>query len=118
MKTRQITAEYREAHWAQIMQERRESGQSIRAYCKGAEIHENVYYYWQRKLREAASEQFASAQMQTMGFTQVDLRGISELSTQSTGEIRLQVGEIDIIADSAYPADKLAALIRELARPC
>lgn len=118
MNTRQITAEYREAHWVQIMQERRESGQSIRAYCKGAGIHENVYYYWQRKLREAASKPFVSAEMQTTGFTQVELTAISESSAQSTGEIRLQVGEIDVIADSAYPADKLAALIRELGRPC
>jgi len=118
MNTRQMAAEYREAHWARIMQERRESGQSIRAYCKGAGIHENVYYYRQRELREAACEQLVSAEMQTTGFTQVKLTAISELSAQATGEIHLRLGEIDIIADSAYPAEKLAALIRELVLSC
>jgi putative transposase len=36
------------------MRDRAASGLSIRAYCKQAGIHENNYYYWQKKLREAA----------------------------------------------------------------
>lgn len=27
---------------------------SIKSYCRHIGCHENVYYYWQRKLREAA----------------------------------------------------------------
>ncbi|MCK9478690.1 MAG: hypothetical protein M0R40_04210 [Firmicutes bacterium] len=33
--TREIAAEYRLSHWAQIMQERIESGLSIRAFASG-----------------------------------------------------------------------------------
>ena len=54
MNTRTIAAEYRLAHWAGIMRERQESGLSIRAFCEKAGFHENIYFYWQRKLREAA----------------------------------------------------------------
>ena len=54
MNTREIAGEYRLTHWAQVMRERRESGMSIKTYCKKQGFHENVYYYWQRKLREAA----------------------------------------------------------------
>jgi len=54
MNTREIAGGYRLTHWAQIMHERQESGMSIKAYCKQQGFHENVYYYWQRKLREAA----------------------------------------------------------------
>ena len=36
VNSREIAAEYRLNHWAQIMQERSESGMSIKAYC---EIH-------------------------------------------------------------------------------
>lgn len=56
MNTREIAKEYRLSHWAQIMKARSESGLSIKAFCKEAGFHENVYYYWQRKLREAACE--------------------------------------------------------------
>ncbi len=56
MNTREIAGEYRLSHWARVMKARSESGLSIKAFCKEAGFHENVYYYWQRKLREAACE--------------------------------------------------------------
>ena len=54
MNTRDIAEEYRLTHWAQVMRERTEKGLSVRAYCEEAGIHENTYFYWQRRLREAA----------------------------------------------------------------
>ena len=54
MNTRSIAADYRLTHWAQIMRERADRGISIRLYCEQAGIHENTYFYWQRKLREEA----------------------------------------------------------------
>lgn len=54
MNTRSVAAEYRLAHWAKVIQERADRGLSIRAYCEESGMHENTYYYWQRKLREAA----------------------------------------------------------------
>lgn len=60
MDTREIAVAYRLTHWAGILRERQASGMSIRAYCKAEGICENVYYYWQRKLREAACEELLS----------------------------------------------------------
>jgi len=59
MNTRQIAAEYRLSHWTGIVKDRQESGLSIKAYCERAGFHENIYFYWQRKLRAAACEQLA-----------------------------------------------------------
>jgi len=60
MNTREIATEYRLSHWAQIMQDRNTSGMSIKEYCKTAGIGSNVYFYWQRKLREAACNELLS----------------------------------------------------------
>ena len=57
VNTREIAQEYRLSHWSEIMRERQDSGMSIRGYCKSIGLHENVYYYWQRRLREAASNE-------------------------------------------------------------
>jgi transposase-like protein len=57
--TREIAEEYRLAHWAQVMQDRAQSGLSIKAYCRQIGICGNTYYYWQRRLRAAASEVLA-----------------------------------------------------------
>ena len=54
VNTREIAEEYRIGHWAQIMRDRSASGMSIKAYCDSIGIHPNRYFYWQRKLREAA----------------------------------------------------------------
>ncbi len=54
INTREIAREYRLAHWAQIMKERSESGLSVKAYCQQIGICGNTYFYWQRRLREAA----------------------------------------------------------------
>jgi putative transposase len=61
MNTREIADEYRLSHWAQVMHERVEKGLSIRAYCEEIGIHENTYFYWQRKLREAACTRVLTA---------------------------------------------------------
>jgi hypothetical protein len=63
MNTRKVAAEFRLAHWSQVLNERKQSGLSIRAFCEQAGIKEKTYYYWQRKLREAVcTELLANSQ--------------------------------------------------------
>ena len=52
MNTRELAAEYRLQRWAELIRECKESGLSIKAYCKSINVHENTYFYWRRKLRE------------------------------------------------------------------
>jgi hypothetical protein len=59
--TRKSAKEYRLTHWAGILRDRADSGLSIHDYCTQAGFHENKYYYWQRKLREAGEELVQSA---------------------------------------------------------
>jgi len=128
MNTRAIATEYRLVHWAQIMRERIESRQSIRAFCKNAEIHENTYFYWQRKLREAACEKLAMTPCDSKpiamvhhGFAEVKLRDnlpqITHTEPVLQGNLSIVVSGVKITADSTYPSDKLAYLLRELVKP-
>jgi putative transposase len=59
MNTREIAANYRLAHWAQIVNDQKTSGQTIKAFCTSVGVHLNVFFYWQRKLREAAACELA-----------------------------------------------------------
>ena len=40
--------------WSQLIHERQQSGQSVRAWCRQNGIRENSYYYWLRIIREEA----------------------------------------------------------------
>ena len=118
--TREIAKEYRLSHWAGIMQERSQSGLSVKAFCRKMGICGNTYFYWQRKLREAACEQFVLPQEAAPRFTEVKLSvpQISHPETTEFGQIRIEVGAVKITADSGYLTVKLASLLLELSRPC
>ena len=135
MDTRKMATEYRLGHWAQIMRERRESGQNVRTFCENVGICENVYYYWQRKVREAASKQMTEEMKEKLGTTKIGMAAktlstppgfmevrIAETPMQSGGErsqgnhIYIEVSGVKIKASEMYPTEKLAVLIRELAR--
>lgn len=54
MNAQQVKAEYRMSEWAQIIKDRQECGQTIKEFCGARGISENAYFYWLRKLRDAA----------------------------------------------------------------
>ena len=125
MNTRSMTAEYRLRHWTEIIREQKESGMSVKAYCEKAGKHENVYFYWQKKLREAASAQMNGALALT-GESVVSPRGFAEVKVSEPSasasvakkaegnEIYIEITGIRISAGSQYPVEQLTQLVREL----
>ena len=126
MNTRKIAAGYRLAHWAQIMQDRKDSGLSVKAYCEQAGFHENNYYYWQRKLRESTCEELAKIQggstsLTSAAFAEVKLAtrdGLPPMAAGTRNQVCIESTGVRIIADSGYPEDKLSYLLRALVQPC
>ena len=51
-----VRNEYRLQSWMEIIRECEESGLSNREFCFQRGISEKTYYYWLRKVREAAAE--------------------------------------------------------------
>ena len=125
MNTREIAEEYRLSHWAGIMQERKESGLSVRAFCKNAGFHENSYFYWQRRLREATCEELARIQdkpnMVPPGFMEVRLSADKPLPSiihEGPNPVCIETAGLRIAASNEYPIDKLVTLLREVSRQC
>lgn len=61
MNTRKIATGYRMTQWSQAIQERTSQGESIKDFCERQGISRNTYFYWQRKLREAACQELIVA---------------------------------------------------------
>jgi hypothetical protein len=124
-----MTLEIRLRHWAELINEKNSTGKTIKEFCEYQRISTKTYYYWKRKCREAAyshiKEIHTSPQtaLVPQGFAEVTIK---EKSTKpalpepsaSSGEIRAEVLGVLITANSGYPAEKLALVLRELARPC
>jgi hypothetical protein len=126
MDTRDIAVEYRLSHWAKIVQDRSNSGLSIRAYCKDANIQESSYYYWLKRLRDAASEGISQLQcnvtgLAPAGFAEVKLSaasGIAPAFTATQSHVCIEAAGVRITADNGYPIGNLATLLLEVARTC
>lgn len=55
--TRLAVREYRSKQWMQIIQDRSQSGLTIREYCQQNGLSLNAYYYWLRIIRHQAMEE-------------------------------------------------------------
>ena len=117
--TREIAAEYRLSHWAEILRQRTESGLSIKAYCEEMGMHENRYHYWQRKLREAAVTGLASPEPPKMpvpsGWAQVE-----EVKPQKleSAEIVVEIGRSRIVVKDDTDTELLTKVCKLLVELC
>jgi putative transposase len=124
MNTRAAAAEYRMTQWAQAMRERTDSGESITEFCQRKGVSRNTYFYWQRKLRKATCEQIVKQEEKSLtplGFTEVKMCGETtgkQASERVDSQLHIEILGVQITTDSAYPTDKLAALLRELTQLC
>jgi hypothetical protein len=125
MKTREMTTKYRMSQWAQVLRDRKESGESVKDYCQSRGISRDRYFYWQRKLREAACGQLASIQdtdvnnhLVPSGFAEVKLQQAkwqeAEAGYAQMGGLLAEVSGMRLSVGCTYPVDRLAHLLREL----
>ena len=116
--------EYRLSQWAQIMQERRESGLKVYEFCEQRGINKHAYYYWLRRLRETACEGLVKSQSNikfetSHKFTEIKLLDSPTTTTESnTAQLSIEVSGIRLTAGNEYPVENIVVLLRELVRPC
>lgn len=120
VNTREIAAEYRLGHWAQKMRERSESGLSIKAYCRENEICANTYYYWQRKLREAACE-VAVGEAKSSSVRSVVPSGWAKCESAAPAKsnaLTIEIGAYRVSAYADTDPELLKSVCRTLASIC
>ena len=124
MDTSKVAQEYRLAQWTQVIQSRLAEGTSIDEFCEEKGISRNVYFYWQRKVREAACGQLAvqqsrmPAQANHYSFAEVRVERPRNITgTDIADLVALEYKGVRVSIRDGYPPEKVAAIIRELARP-
>ncbi len=120
MNTREIATEYRLSQWTQVLQERRRSGLSVREYCRRSQIKECVYYYWQRKLREAACQGLTlqNGAVATSGTASGGWVTCTAQERQASGRIVIEVDVYRVAVEPDFDADTLAKVCRMLRSLC
>jgi len=125
MTTKRITEEIRLSHWAQVVRERIEQGISIKDYCESQGIKRHKYFYWQRKLREAACKEIEpkiqeanpeekQGKLVPQGWA---LCGLPE-AEPATEPITIEIGKFSIKTGAAVNKATLEAICRVLMTVC
>jgi len=129
---REVAAEYRLSHWAGIIQERNASGLSIKAYCESINVRPNVYFYWQRKLRQAACQELLpptvisdeiskkadSLTTNTPTWAVCEVSAPPPFATSSSSEIIIEIGKSRVTATAAADLEHLGNICRMLMSLC
>ena len=83
MTTREITHQYRLSQWTEIIRECRSSGQTVKSWCEEHNVSDKSYYYWLKKVREAACK----ALPQTGGDSQIMVPVNSDSKSSTNNQV-------------------------------
>ena len=112
MDTRKVAAEYRLSQWTQIIQEQRCSGLNIKEFCQEKGMSRHAYFYWRRKLRQAACEELSKSggppNIAPSGWMQLDL------GQQTKTTLDIEVGGCRVTVDETTDPELLKKVCRIL----
>ena len=113
MNTKKMTTEYRMAQWSQLLQERKETGESVADFCQNRGLSKSSYFYWQKKLREAACEQFSKSA------TALTPSGWAMCNpTEKSAKIFVEIGSCRVAVDDGFNPELLAQVCKALVSLC
>lgn len=108
MNTQLVAAEVRLQQWAEVVRLRSGSGMSVEEYCSQNNITTGQYYYWLRKVREAAISRNAGRFVEIAAAEDAEKPGKGE---KFTTQLTIQIGDDIIGVNEDTPGELLAKVI-------
>ena len=108
MKISEIKQEYQLQEWSGMLRQRKESGLSVKEWCREHGLAEHIYYYRLRKLRQAACT--ALEQAQPVQLTEVPL---APKPQESHAKLRLttRIGTLEIMDADRSTLDQVLRMM-------
>ena len=100
--------------WKQLIHERQQSGQSVRAWCLQNGIRENSYYYWLRIIREEALRETENKRGVLVRVEPKKLAVETVLLQSSSGGIVILMHGVEAEFSSGTDIGILAAFVKAL----
>ena len=115
MDTKLLTRQYRLQKWAKLIAERSDCGLTIQAFCRERGISRNAYFYWLKRVRQAACQTLPTAERTR--FAPLEISPVAVPSPNSE-TLTLRYGKISLdVYESTPPQllkNTLAVLLRDI----
>ena len=111
-ETQLATRQLRLQHWAELIRTRLEQGIPVEEFCMQNGISQNQYFYWLRKVREAALEQSSHVQFAELSSREHELN-IPQAPPKDpfVPSITIQIGNVIISASDSASTQLLRTAI-------
>lgn len=119
LNTAAIAKQYRLNKWIEIVRECRSSGQTVSAWCAQNHVNLKSYYYWLKRVREAACDVLPACQPQQLPIVPVDFSSSQTVQTfsessHSTSEILIHMGAVTLEIRNHASANLIEHTLRAL----
>ena len=114
MDTQKVTTQYRLSQWAKIIQARQDSGQNIKEFCQATGISRSQYFYWQRKLRNAACTELAIQEKSVDPIPSGWIQLVPEQSPQMNSTLDIEISGFHISVNAGTDPELLKKVCRVL----
>jgi hypothetical protein len=119
MTTREITHQYRLSQWTEIIRECRSSGQTVISWCDERNINVKSYYYWLKKVREAACKSLPQTGGDSQSMVPVNTVSQTSSNTQVAAnelpyDLRIHFGSCTIDVSNTASSSTIENTLRVL----
>lgn len=108
MNVKEISDNVRLQEWAVRIEEARNSGLSVRQWCKNNNISEQVYYYWLKRIRKLTVENTDPK------FIPIQIDPVPVSNTVQSSVITITKGDIHLEFPDTVSPDKILDIIKVL----
>ncbi|WP_394522700.1 IS66 family insertion sequence element accessory protein TnpA [Lacrimispora sp. JR3] len=109
MDTRLATNQIRLSEWTRIIKDRCQSGLNVNEYCEQHQLSRHAYYYWLRKVKEAALIHNSFVELPTLQEKTVPV-SISE--NLSTYQMTIAIGNTILGVSESTPMELLSRVLK------
>lgn len=95
MKTKLATRQIRLHEWAAIIKDCKASGQKVDIYCEQHGLSRDAYYYWLRKVKEAALKQAGFVELPVLKPEQTPSKTVEKGSSAFEVQMIIKIKDIE-----------------------
>lgn len=118
MDSREVAYKYRLSQWTAIIRECRSSGQTVTVWCSEHNINQKTYYYWLKRVRDAACEALPALNADSNAIVPVNIplpvANIRPADQKSSSAVVVRLGSVTLEINNSASAALIENTLKAL----
>lgn len=111
MNTKLATRQIRLNEWAAIIKECKASGQKVDLYCEQHGLSRDAYYYWLRKVKEAALKQAGFVELSALTPEQTRAKTAEKGTSSFQTQMIIKINEIEFCVNENSSSELVSRML-------